>query len=82
MTLPPEMQLICAEKLSLQRVRDSMGSTLEPALGLLRYNVCDPQTISHSKFLQSPEKCFATCESIIFIYSRAARHLSIFLDPR
>ncbi|KAF9495133.1 hypothetical protein BDN71DRAFT_1448019 [Pleurotus eryngii] len=36
LTLPPEMQLCCAEKLSLQRVRDSMGSTLEPVLGLLR----------------------------------------------
>ena len=31
------MQLICAEKLSLHRVRDSMGVTLEPVLGLLRY---------------------------------------------
>ncbi|KAF9459688.1 rab-GTPase-TBC domain-containing protein [Collybia nuda] len=36
LTLPPEMQLICAEKISLHRVRDSMGSTLEPVLGLLR----------------------------------------------
>ncbi|KAJ7224345.1 rab-GTPase-TBC domain-containing protein [Mycena pura] len=36
LTLPPELQLSCAEQLSLQRVRDSMGSTLEPVLGLLR----------------------------------------------
>ncbi|KAJ7077816.1 rab-GTPase-TBC domain-containing protein [Mycena belliarum] len=36
LTLPPELQLHCAEQLSLQRVRDSMGSTLEPVLGLLR----------------------------------------------
>ncbi|KAF4564832.1 hypothetical protein EYR40_011005 [Pleurotus pulmonarius] len=36
LTLPPEMQFCCTEKLSLQRVRDSMGSTLEPVLGLLR----------------------------------------------
>jgi hypothetical protein len=37
LTLPPDMQLSCAEKLSLQRVRDSMCSSLEPVLGLLRY---------------------------------------------
>lgn len=37
LTLPEEMQLLCAEKISLHRVRDSMGSTLEPILGLLRY---------------------------------------------
>ncbi|KAF7309722.1 TBC1 domain member 20 [Mycena indigotica] len=36
LTLPSELQLSCAEQLSLQRVRDSMGSTLEPVLGLLR----------------------------------------------
>lgn len=36
LTLPPDLQLACAEKLSLHRVRDSMGSTLEPVLGLLR----------------------------------------------
>ncbi|THH31072.1 hypothetical protein EUX98_g3118 [Antrodiella citrinella] len=35
LTLPPEVQLVCAEKLSLQRVRDSMGATLEPVVGLL-----------------------------------------------
>ncbi|KAG5640707.1 hypothetical protein DXG03_007476 [Asterophora parasitica] len=36
LTLPEETQLVCAEKISLHRVRDSMGSTLEPVLGLLR----------------------------------------------
>ncbi|KAJ7043532.1 rab-GTPase-TBC domain-containing protein [Mycena alexandri] len=36
LTLPPELQLPVAEQLSLQRVRDSMGHTLEPVLGLLR----------------------------------------------
>ncbi|KAG6860937.1 hypothetical protein C0995_005767 [Termitomyces sp. Mi166 len=36
LTLPEELQLACAEKISLHRVRDSMGSTLEPVLGLLR----------------------------------------------
>ncbi|KAF8878714.1 rab-GTPase-TBC domain-containing protein [Infundibulicybe gibba] len=36
LTVPPELQLSCAEKLSLHRVRDSMGSGLEPVLGLLR----------------------------------------------
>lgn len=36
LTLPPELQLPCVEKLSLHRVRDSMGPTLEPVLGLLR----------------------------------------------
>lgn len=36
LTLPPDLQLPCAEQLSLQRVRDSMGSGLEPVLGLLR----------------------------------------------
>ncbi|KAJ7252722.1 rab-GTPase-TBC domain-containing protein [Mycena haematopus] len=48
LTLPRELQLPCAEQLSLQRVRDSMGSTLEPVLGLLRVmknllRVADPQ---------------------------------------
>ncbi|KAG2081737.1 rab-GTPase-TBC domain-containing protein [Suillus discolor] len=36
LTLPPELQLPCVEKLSLHRLRDSMGPTLEPVLGLLR----------------------------------------------
>ncbi|TFK38258.1 rab-GTPase-TBC domain-containing protein [Crucibulum laeve] len=36
LTLPPELRLSCAEKFSLHRVRDSMGSSLEPVLGLLR----------------------------------------------
>lgn len=37
LTLPPALHLPCAEQLSLHRVRDSMGSSLEPVLGLLRY---------------------------------------------
>ncbi|RDB27057.1 TBC1 domain family member 20 [Hypsizygus marmoreus] len=36
LTLPPELRLVCAEKISLHRLRDSMGLTLEPVLGLLR----------------------------------------------
>ncbi|KAF8155688.1 rab-GTPase-TBC domain-containing protein [Crassisporium funariophilum] len=36
LTLPQELQLMCIEKLSLHRVRDSMGAGLEPVLGLLR----------------------------------------------
>ncbi|KAK0458931.1 rab-GTPase-TBC domain-containing protein [Desarmillaria tabescens] len=36
LTLPPEIQFSCAEKMSLHRVRDSMGHGLEPILGLLR----------------------------------------------
>ncbi|PBK67533.1 hypothetical protein ARMSODRAFT_989032 [Armillaria solidipes] len=36
LTLPPEIQFPCAEKMSLHRVRDSMGHGLEPILGLLR----------------------------------------------
>ncbi|KAG7448549.1 uncharacterized protein BT62DRAFT_889677 [Guyanagaster necrorhizus] len=36
LTLPPETQFSCAEKMSLHRVRDSMGHGLEPILGLLR----------------------------------------------
>ncbi|KAJ7623284.1 rab-GTPase-TBC domain-containing protein [Roridomyces roridus] len=48
LTLPAELQLSCAEQLSLQRVRDSMGTTLEPVLGLLRVmknllRVADPE---------------------------------------
>ncbi|KAJ6518717.1 rab-GTPase-TBC domain-containing protein [Mycena sanguinolenta] len=48
LTLPRELQMPCAEQLSLQRVRDSMGSTLEPVLGLLRFmqnllRMADPQ---------------------------------------
>lgn len=37
LTLPEDLQLSSTEKLSLHRVRDSMGSGLEPVLGLLRY---------------------------------------------
>ncbi|KAF8636972.1 hypothetical protein AX17_003133 [Amanita inopinata Kibby_2008] len=36
LTLPPETQLACAEKLSLHRLRDSMLPSLEPVIGLLR----------------------------------------------
>lgn len=36
LTLPRELQLACAEKLSLHRLRDSMLHSLEPVLGLLR----------------------------------------------
>ncbi|KAF8918724.1 hypothetical protein CPB85DRAFT_1430416 [Mucidula mucida] len=36
LTLPSEVQLACAEQLSLHRIRDSMGLGLEPVLGLLR----------------------------------------------
>ena len=36
LTLPKELQLPCVEKLSLHRVRDSMGDSLEPVVGLLR----------------------------------------------
>ncbi|KAJ7115882.1 rab-GTPase-TBC domain-containing protein [Mycena epipterygia] len=48
LTLPRELQLPCAEQLSLQRVRDSMGTTLDPVLGLLRVmknllRVADPK---------------------------------------
>ena len=43
LTLEPEIQFRCAEKISLHRVRDSMGVTLEPVLGLLRYvSFCAP----------------------------------------
>lgn len=37
LTLPPEVALPAAEKLSLHRVRDAMGSGLEPLVGQLRY---------------------------------------------
>jgi hypothetical protein len=37
LTLPPSLHLPCLEKLSLHRVRDSMGPGLEPVLGLVRY---------------------------------------------
>jgi TBC1 domain family member 20 len=39
LTLPQELQLPVAEKISLHRLRDSMGPNLEPVLGLLRYVV-------------------------------------------
>ena len=37
LTLPPEIQLVSVEKLSLHRLRDSMGPGLEPLIGLLRF---------------------------------------------
>ncbi|OCH86458.1 hypothetical protein OBBRIDRAFT_828297 [Obba rivulosa] len=36
LTLPRELQLSVAEKISLHRLRDSMGVSLEPVVGLLR----------------------------------------------
>lgn len=36
LTVPPRLRFACAEKMSLYRIRDSMGSGLEPVLGLLR----------------------------------------------
>ncbi|KAF8170766.1 rab-GTPase-TBC domain-containing protein [Pholiota molesta] len=36
LTLPEDLHLPCVEKLSLHRLRDSMGLGLEPILGLLR----------------------------------------------
>ena len=35
--MPEELRFPCIEKLSLHRLRDSMGAGLEPVLGLLRY---------------------------------------------
>jgi hypothetical protein len=35
LTLPEHAQLPCAEAMSLQRLRDAMGQTLEPVVGLL-----------------------------------------------
>ncbi|KAI0690807.1 rab-GTPase-TBC domain-containing protein [Cytidiella melzeri] len=48
LTLPTELQLPCAEKLSLYRLRDSMGASLEPVVGLLRVlqrvlKIADPE---------------------------------------
>ena len=37
LTLPKELHLPVVEKLSLHRVRDSMGTNLDPVVGLLRY---------------------------------------------
>ena len=36
LTLPQELHLPVVEKLSLHRVRDSMGTSLDPVVGLLR----------------------------------------------
>ncbi|KAH7887088.1 rab-GTPase-TBC domain-containing protein [Phlebopus sp. FC_14] len=36
LTLPRPLHLACAEKMSLHRIRDSMGVGLEPVVGLLR----------------------------------------------
>ena len=40
LTLPKELHLPVVEKLSLHRVRDSMGTNLDPVVGLLRYASC------------------------------------------
>lgn len=37
LTMPEELRFPCIEKISLHRLRDSMGAGLEPVLGLLRY---------------------------------------------
>ena len=49
LTLPPELQFPCAEAMSLQRVRDSMGPGLEPLIGLLRF-VCFALDYNYSYF--------------------------------
>ena len=62
LTLPQELQLACAEKLSLQRLRDSMLPSLEPVLGLLRYvnrTFCLYQ--SNSSWIQCPEDPITPC---------------------
>jgi hypothetical protein len=35
LTLPSELQLVSLEQMCLQRLRDSMGKTLEPVVGQL-----------------------------------------------
>ncbi|KAI5895523.1 uncharacterized protein SCHCODRAFT_02573227 [Schizophyllum commune H4-8] len=47
LTLPEDTRFTTAEKMSLHRLRDSMGASLEPTLGLLRVTrnllrICDP----------------------------------------
>ena len=39
LTLPKELHRPVVEKLSLHRVRDSMGTNLDPVVGLLRYDL-------------------------------------------
>ncbi|KAK7030690.1 TBC1 domain member 20 [Favolaschia claudopus] len=57
LTLDSELHFPCAEQLSLQRVRDSMGSTLEPVLGLLRLacttSRCFQQLIHHLSVMKN-----------------------------
>ncbi|KAF8216412.1 hypothetical protein K438DRAFT_1558431 [Mycena galopus ATCC 62051] len=67
LSLPRELQLPCAEQLSLQRVRDSMGATLEPVLGLLRVmqnllRAADPQ---YAELLERQVASIIVCGMIL-----------------
>ena len=73
LTLPPELQLACVEKLSLHRVRDSMGLGLEPVIGLLRYSIPVVLTFEDDIcMLESPKICFTSLIQITTMFFNSA----------
>lgn len=65
LSLPPEIQLVSVEKLSLHRLRDSMGPGLEPLIGLLRFVRCFEVRIGLevTYCAQTAEELVETCGS-------------------
>jgi hypothetical protein len=67
LTLPPEVAFHTLEKLSLHRLRDSMGHTLEPLTGLMtcasRSSFCTDSSTHHMS--QHFATAFATCGSAL-----------------
>ncbi|KAF5356789.1 hypothetical protein D9756_006763 [Leucocoprinus leucothites] len=72
LTLPKDLQLACLEKLSLHWLRDSMGSGLEPVLGLLRVTknlikLADPELASMLE--QSTQLPFFALSNLLTLFS-------------
>lgn len=80
LTLPPELQLPCVEKLSLHRVRDSMGPTLEPVLGLLRITrnllrIIDPKyAMLLERYLNTFLRLVTLCSLMHYTHCSIALH--------
>ncbi|KIM35691.1 hypothetical protein M413DRAFT_32345 [Hebeloma cylindrosporum] len=72
LTLPPELHSVCVEKLSLHRLRDSMGLGLEPVLGLLRVtkNLLDLADPTYAQVLEQTSPLpFYSLSNLLTLFS-------------
>ncbi|KAI9509280.1 rab-GTPase-TBC domain-containing protein [Russula earlei] len=80
LTLPPEIALYALEKLSLHRLRDSMGDTLEPLTGLMLIlqrllRLADP---SYAMFLEEHAPLpYAALPHLLTLFAHAAPTLPL-----